>query len=281
MSSDPGLATNLIEVIIKRMMEQLQAEAEARERINAELRIARNIQASMLPRVFPPFPGRQEFEIYAMMEPAQEVGGDLYDFFFVDEHKLCALIGDVSGKGVPAALFMALSKTLLRSEAMQGHPVSEILARVNNALCAENHECMFVTVFCLLLDTRTGEAQCGTAGHIPPLLGTSDGLIELQEPAPGLLAGFEENLRYESTTIRLQPGDTLFLYTDGVTEAENPQKEAFSEARFRASILARRTTALHEIVAGVRQDIAQFTQGQSQSDDITLLALKYHGVPPS
>ena len=281
MSRDPALATSLIEVIVQRLMEHLKAEAEARERINAELRIARSIQASMLPRVFPPFPGRTDFEIYAMMEPATEVGGDLYDFFLVDEHKLCALVGDVSGKGVPAALFMALSKTLLRNEAMQGHSVSEILTRVNNALCAENRECMFVTVFCLILDTRTGEAQCCTAGHTPPLLGTRDGFIDLREPEPGLLVGFEENRCYQPHTIRLRPGDTLFLYTDGVTEAENPRQEQFSEARFKAAISARRSLGLAEIVAGVRQDIAHFTQGHSQSDDITLLALRFHGVLPS
>ncbi len=280
MSRDPGLATSLIEVIIKRMMEHLRAEAEARERINTELRIARSIQTSMLPRVFPPFPERKEFEIYAIMEPANEVGGDFYDFFLVGEHRLCVLVGDVSGKGVPAALFMALSKTLLRREAMEGHSTAEILARVNNALCAENRECMFVTVFCLSLNTRTGEAECCTAGHSPPLFCSSEGLVAFPDPPPGILVGYEENLRYESRTLRLRPGDTLFLYTDGVTEAENPKHEPFSEERFKASIQSRRSSGLQEIVAGVRQDVVQFTQQQPQSDDITLLALKYLGYPP-
>jgi sigma-B regulation protein RsbU (phosphoserine phosphatase) len=275
MSRDPALATNLIEVIIKRMMDHLQAEAEARERVNAELRIARNIQASMLPREFPLFPGPTE--IFAVMEPAQEVGGDLYDFFLIDEHKLCAVIGDVSGKGVPAALLMARSKTLLRSEAMRGYPAAEILARVNNALCPENPECMFLTAFCLVLDTRTGEAECCTAGHTPPLVCSRDGTVEFMTTTPGLLIGFEAEVRYDSKPICLQPGDMLFLYTDGVTEAENPKQEPFSEERFKTSIAARRAMSLREIVSGVRQDITQFTQGRPQSDDISLLALKYCG----
>src|SRR5262249_30298637 len=233
---------------------------------------------SMLPRTFPPFPGRKDFEIYALMEPAKEVGGDLYDFFLVHQHKLCALVGDVSGKGIPAALLMALSKTLLRSEAMQGYPAAEILARVNNALCAENRECMFVTVFCVLLDTRTGEAECCSAGHNPPLFYSSNGAIEFMEGTPGLLIGFEENLRYESKTVRLSPGDTLFLYTDGVTEAENAKQEPFTEERLKASVCQRRLLGLEQIIAGVRQDITQFTQGQPQSDDLTLLALRFHGA---
>ena len=209
------------------------------------------------------------------MEAAQEVGGDLYDFFLVDEHKLCALVGDVSGKGVPAALLMARSKTLLRSEAMSGYPAAEILMRVNKALCTDNPECMFVTVFCLLLDTRTGEAECCTAGHTPPLFCSRDGLVEFMTATPGLLIGFDEQVRYDSKPIRLRPGDMLFLYTDGVTEAENPKQEPFSEDRFKASIAMRGAMSLPEIVAGVRQDITQFTQGRPQSDDISLLALKY------
>jgi sigma-B regulation protein RsbU (phosphoserine phosphatase) len=278
MSRDPGLATTLIEVVLKRMLGQLKSEIEARERINAELRIARNIQASMLPRVFPPFPGRKGFEIYAMMEPASEVGGDFYDFFLIEENKLCILVGDVSGKGVPAALLMAVSKTLLRSEATQGYSTGEVLARVNNVLCADNHECMFLTVFCLILNTLTGEAEYCSAGHNPPLFRSNDGSLRFLDASPGLLVGYEENFRWESKELHFKPGDIVFLYTDGVTEAENSKQEQFSEERFRASLSTLQSNDLAEIVSAVRQDIARHTQGHPQSDDITLLALRFNGA---
>jgi sigma-B regulation protein RsbU (phosphoserine phosphatase) len=279
MSRDPGLATSLIEVMLKRMLGQLKTEIETRERINAELRIARNIQASMLPRVFPPFPGRKGFEIYAMMEPASEVGGDFYDFFLIEENKLCVLVGDVSGKGVPAALLMAVSKTLLRSEATQGYSTGEILARVNNVLCADNHECMFLTVFCLILNTSTGEAEYCSAGHNPPLFRSNDGALRFLDADQGLLVGYEENFRWESQKLQFKPGDIVFLYTDGVTEAENSKQEQFSEERFRASLSTLQSNDLAEIVSVVRQDIVRHTQGHPQSDDITLLALRFNGAP--
>jgi sigma-B regulation protein RsbU (phosphoserine phosphatase) len=277
MSRDPALATNLIEVILKRMMAQIKAETEARERMNAELRIARNIQSSMLPGVFPPFPNRKDFEIYAIMEPASEVGGDFYDFFLIDEDKLCVLVGDVSGKGIPAALLMALSKTLLRSEAMRGYATPEILTRVNNALCAENRECMFLTVFCLILNTRTGEVECCSAAHQPALLRSGDGSVRRINAKPGLLVGFEPDTRCEPATERLKPGDIVFLYTDGVTEAENAGAEPFSEERLLRSISALSSSDLPQIVADIRQEIARHAQGHRQSDDITFLALKYNG----
>jgi hypothetical protein len=277
MSSNPGLATSLIELILKRTLGQLKTEIEARERLEAELRIARNIQSSMLPRVFPPFPSRKDFDLYAIMEPAKEVGGDFYDFFLLDENKLCVLVGDVSGKGIPAALLMALSKTLLRNEVMRGYRTSETLARVNNALCADNQECMFLTVLCLILNTRTGEAEYCSAGHNPPLVRLSDGVLHFLDAEPGLLIGFEENFRWESRPFRFRPGDIIFLYTDGVTEAENSKQEPFSEERFRASVSGLRSVDLSEIVNGVRKEITRHIQGQPQSDDITLLALKFNG----
>jgi sigma-B regulation protein RsbU (phosphoserine phosphatase) len=274
---DPALAVNLIQTSIKRLTENVKTEVEARERINAELRVARDIQASMLPRTFPPFPGHKEFELWAMMEPANEVGGDFYDFFFVGPNKLCLLIGDVSGKGVPAALLMALCKTLLKSEATRGFSPGEILARVNNSMCPENQECMFVTVFCIVLNTLTGEAACATAGHNPPLLFSSDGTSQFVSPQPGSVLGFEENSIYESRSIRFKPADVLLLYTDGVIEALNPALESFSLERFRSCVSALRFRPLREIIDGVRQDIALHAQGQSQSDDITLLSLRYIG----
>jgi sigma-B regulation protein RsbU (phosphoserine phosphatase) len=277
MSRDPGLATNLMEVVLKRMLGQLKTEIEARERINAELRVARNIQASMLPRVFPPFPDRKDFELYAVMEPANEVGGDFYDFFLIEETKLCVLVGDVSGKGVPAALLMAVSKTLLRREAMQGYSTNAILARVNNVLCAENHECMFLTVFCLILNTQTGEAEYCSAGHNPPLFRARDGSVRFVDAKPGLVLGYEANFSWESKRLSFKPGDVVLLYTDGVTEAENSKQQHFSDERFRAALSNLRCTDLTEIVNGLRQDIARHTEAHPQSDDITLLALRFNG----
>ena len=277
MSRDPGMAIDLIQLSVKRFIENLKVETEAREQINSELRIARDIQTTMVPRTFPPFPGRKEFEIFAMMEPAKEVGGDLYDFFLVEQNRLCVLVGDVSGKGVPAALFMAISKTLLKSEAMRGYPASEILARVNNLLCPENPNCMFVTVFCLILNTETGEAECCSGGHNRPLLCTNDGVVEYLDAPPGFVVGFQENFKFESRTIHLKPGEMLFLYTDGVTEAQNSRLELFSETRLKACLSTLRDRELREIIAGVKQEIVLHAQTQLQSDDITMLALKYNG----
>jgi serine phosphatase RsbU (regulator of sigma subunit) len=277
LARDPALGINMIQLSIKRMIDNLKAETAARERINTELRVAREIQTSMLPRTFPPFPDRKEFEIYAMMEPAKEVGGDLYDFFFIDEKRLCVIVGDVSGKGVPAALFMAISRALLKSEAKRGYPASEIIARVNNLITPDNPECMFVTVFCLILNTETGEAECCSGGHNAPLLCTNDGAIEYLEAPCGLVVGFEVNTTYRSRTITLKPGEMLLLYTDGVTEAQNSRSECFSENRLKDCVLALRNRELREIVDGVKQEIALHAQTQPQSDDITMLALKYWG----
>ena len=277
MSRDPGMAIDLIQLSIKRLIENLKVETEARERINSELRIAHDIQTTMVPRTFPPFPGRKEFDIFAMMEPAKEVGGDLYDFFLVDQKRLCLLVGDVSGKGVPAALFMAISKTLLKSEAMRGYSASEILARVNNLLCPDNPNCMFVTVYCLILNTETGQTECCSGGHNRPLLRTNDGVVEFLDAPPGFVLGFQENFSFESRTIQLKPGEMIFLYTDGVTEAQNARLELFSDKRLKDCVSALRDRELREIITGVKQEVALHAQSEPQSDDITMLAVKYNG----
>ena len=276
---DPSLAIELLQLSNKRFIENLKAETEAKERINSELRIAHDIQASMLPRTFPPFPDRKEFEIYATMDPAKEIGGDFYDFFFVDKNKLCVVIGDVSGKGVPAALFMAISKALFKSEATRGFPASEIISRVNNLLCQDNQMCMFVTIFTLLLNTETGEVECCSGGHNPPLLCTSDGSVEYVHSLEGMGVGVLENSKCVSQKMILRPDDLIFLYTDGITEAMNAQKQLFSEARLKACLASLRTRDLTEIVSGVRQQLAAHVQSEPQSDDITMLALRYKGPP--
>jgi len=274
-SLNPSLALELMQLSNKRFIQNLRAETEAKERIKSELRIAREIQVSMLPRTFPPFPDRTEFELYATMDPAEEVGGDFYDFFFVNPTKLCLVIGDVSGKGVPAALFMAVSKALLRSEAMRDYPPHEVLAHVNKLLCPDNQMCMYVTVFCLMLDTRTGVMEYCNGGHTAPWVSSERGSVEQLETPQGAVLGVMENAPYESRQHVLKKGDLLLLYTDGVTEAINPQYQLFSDKRLRDCLEPYTNQPVAEVVAEIRQKIAAYAQGQPQSDDITMLGLRF------
>lgn len=276
-SLNPSLALELMQLSNKRFIQNLRAETEAKERIKSELRIAREIQVSMLPRTFPPFPDRTEFELFATMDPAEEVGGDFYDFFFVNPTKLCLVIGDVSGKGVPAALFMAVSKALLRSEAMRDYAPHEVLARVNKLLCPDNQMCMYVTVFCLMLDTRTGIAEFSNGGHTAPLVSSERGRVEQLETPQGVVLGVMEQAMFESRQRLLKKGDLLLLYTDGVTEAINPQYQLFSDKRLRDCLAPNPKGAVAEVVADIRQKIVTYAQGQPQSDDITMLGLRFLG----
>ncbi len=277
---DSTVALDLMHLSCERFMENLKRETEAKERIKSELRIAHEIQISMLPRIFPPFPGRKEFDIFATMVPAKEVGGDFYDFFFIDKNKLCFLVGDVSGKGVPASLFMAISKTLLKTEALHGLSPDEVLYRVNNTLFPDNDTCMFVTIFCMILDVETGRIQFANAGHNPPLICKDKENFEFLDLPKGCIAGVLENSKFESRELVLKPNDTLFLYTDGVTEAMNPKNELFSEERLKKALLNLKKHNIQnvvDIIYGVSQEIKLFTKGTFQSDDITMLALKYNG----
>jgi len=274
---DPNLAITLIQTSFKRFIENLKRETEAKERIESELRIARDIQASMLPQTFPPFPDRKEFEIFALMEPAKEVGGDFYDFFFVEEDKLCFFIGDVSGKGVPAALFMSISKTLLKTEALRGLSARDVVDRVNNILCPDNQMCMFVTVFCVILDLVTGEVDFSNGGHNPPLICGNGRCFEFINIPKGCVLGAIENSKSGSGKLTLSPGDTIFLYTDGVTEAMNPKRELFSEARLKESLAKLTEKNVTEIAQEMREELRVFAQEEPQSDDITMLVLKYYG----
>ncbi|MFH0838737.1 MAG: SpoIIE family protein phosphatase [Candidatus Omnitrophota bacterium] len=279
LSKDPSLALNLIQLSIGRFIENLKRETEARERIASELRIAAEIQTSMLPQKFPPFPDRKEFEIFAMMDPAKEVGGDFYDFFFIDKNKLCFVIGDVSGKGVPAALFMAITKTVLKTEALRGLSSEEVLNRVNDILCPDNQTCMFVTIFCVILDLETGELQFANGGHNPPLICGSGRCFEFIDIPKGFVVGAIENSKCAGGKIMLRPNDLIFLYTDGVTEAMNPKSELFSEERLKTCLgnLQLQNKGLVDIIRGVRQEIFTYIQGAAQSDDITMMAVMYKG----
>lgn len=263
-------------VSLKEYIRELTETTAAKERIQSELRVATDIQTSLLPRIFPAFPDRPEFDIYATMDPAKEVGGDFYDFFFVDENQLCFLIADVADKGVPAALYMMVAKTLLKSEAQRLLAPDEILGTVNNILAADNENCMFVTVFCAILDTRTGEVRFANAGHNPPLVGGADGFAYLT-PKVGFVLGPIPDSPYERQSLTLQPGETLFLYTDGVTEAKSPTDELFGEGRLLASLHQSPAGDLRTMIHFIRNEVQEHASGAPQSDDVTMLAVTYRG----
>lgn len=260
---------------LKEYIANLAATTAAKERIESELKIARTIQRNFLPRRFPAFPGRTEFDLYARVEAAKAVGGDLYDFFLLDEHHLFFSIGDVSGKGVPAALFMAVTKTLVKGAARQNLPPSEILASVNRELFTDNEELMFVTLFFGVLDLRTGELQYTNAGHLPPLwLASGAGATWVDLP-PGSVLGIAPAAEYSSKTLRLEPMDTLLLYTDGVNEAMDQQHNSFGEARLQSFAASHIDTRPKDLVEALFSSVRDFAGPEEQSDDITVLALQY------
>lgn len=244
-----------------------------RERISAELDIAGNIQASMLPRVFPE---RKEFDIYASMTPAKEVGGDFYDFLFLDEDRLALVMADVSGKGVPAAMFMMISKTLIKSAAQTGLSPKAILEKVNRQLCESNEAEMFVTVWLGILDIRTGKLRCANAGHEYPAIRRRGGDFALyQDPHGFVLAGME-NMKYREYELQLSAGDTIFVYTDGVTEATNAQNELYGTEGMLQALNEKKQACGKELLETVHKGIDQFVDSAPQFDDITMLSLTIH-----
>ncbi|MBN2323527.1 MAG: SpoIIE family protein phosphatase [Spirochaetes bacterium] len=266
---------------LKIHIKRLKETTAQKERIESELEIAREIQSSALPGTFPPFPDRNEFDIFAMMDPAQEVGGDFFDFFLVDDERLCFLLGDVSGKGVPAALFMMITKTLLKNEALQGAAPDEILYKVNTIVGMDNETNMFATVFCAILNSKTGEVDFSNAGHNPPFLCKTGNGAELLEVDKNLVLGIMEETAYSVQKITLKPNDMLFMYTDGITEAMNPKKDLFSEQRLQAILSDAEGETVTGIIRKIRKEISTFTRGEPQSDDITMVALRYFGPPVS
>jgi sigma-B regulation protein RsbU (phosphoserine phosphatase) len=262
---------------LKRYIAELKETTAAKERIESELKIAHEIQMSILPKTFPPFPHRREFDIYATLTPAKEVGGDLYDFFFLDEDHLCFAIGDVSGKGVPASLFMAVTRTLIKTKATQGLTPDRVLSRVNQDLALDNDSMMFVTLFLGILDTRTGEVEYSNAGHNPPYVMRRDDRVEPVEGTGGTALGVVEGLEYFSKKLQLRKGDTLFLYTDGVTEAIDKQESLFSDERLVGDLGPLQGKAPEEVAAGIMGRVNAFAEGMPQADDITILVLRFKG----
>ncbi len=258
------------------------AIGEAAARIDAELEFARAIQLSSLPNVFPPYPERTEFEVYATMHTAKEVGGDFYDFFLIGERRLAVLIADVSGKGIPAALFMMTAKTLIQNLAESGLPPAKVFAEANKHLCANNEMVMFVTAFMGILELDTGRFSFVNAGHNPPLLKRAGGPYMWLKVPPGFVLGGMEGIGYGQDTLQLQAGDTLYLYTDGVTEALNPEQALFSEPRLEATLNAEaaRNMDVTRLLKHVKQEIDLFAAGAEQADDITMLGIEYKGRGP-
>ncbi|MHB8771052.1 MAG: SpoIIE family protein phosphatase [Syntrophales bacterium] len=262
---------------LKEYIADLAETTAAKERYESELKIARTIQMSFLPKTFPPFPEHAEFDIYATLVPAKEVGGDLYDFFLLDGDHLFFSIGDVSGKGVPAALFMAAAKTLMKGTASHDLSPAEVLVKVNRELCLENDSLMFVTVFCGILNFRSGEVRYSNAGHNPPLILRAGRQPEWLTLPEGFLLGVREDSRYETRQILLAPDDTLLLYTDGVTEAMNGDKRFYEERRLVGLMEEHRQEKPEALVGEVLRSVRAFAGNEPQSDDITLLALAFRG----
>ena len=258
-------------------IENLTAVTKEKERIGTELNVATQIQADMLPRIFPPYPDLQDrFDLYASMNPAKEVGGDFYDFFLVDDNHLAIVMADVSGKGVPAALFMVIAKTLLKNRAYLGGSPSEILADVNNQLCEGNEAELFVTVFLGIIDLETGEIVSASAGHeYPVYYRKSQDAFVMEKDKHGPPLATMEAMTYRETRNKLEHGDAIYIYTDGVTEATNTQNELFGDTRMVESLNRLKNKKSEEVLQGVRKDIDEFVGSAPQFDDITMLCLRY------
>ena len=240
--------------------------------LRRELDIAHSIQQSILPRSFP---CRPDLDLFAQMLPAREVGGDFYDFFPVDDTHLGVVVGDVSGKGVPAALFMAVSRTVLRSVALEGIPPAECLRRVNALLCLDNTSELFVTVFYGVLDTRTGELAYSNGGHNPPYVVRGGGRVEPLAGTGGVVLGVFDDLRYRETRVALSPGDWVFLYSDGVTEAMDAEGNLFSDFRLEAVLAAHGRATPEAVTRAVVDEVRRYAARVPQSDDITAMAVRY------
>lgn len=253
-------------------LKQAMHERERLHAIETELQAAKTIQLAILPRVAP---ASKEIDLAACMEPAREVGGDFYDYFMIDEHRMAFMIGDVSGKGVPAALFMVLSRTLLKAQAMLGLPAAECVQRTNVLLCGDNTATMFVTLFYGILDLRTGELEYCNGGHNPPYLLRASGEVQQTELCGGPLLGVNEDAAFEGRSIRLAPGEAMVLYTDGVTEAETSGQEFYTEARLETALRANVKSPAPGIVKGVLASVREFEAGAVQNDDITMLVIRY------
>lgn len=267
-----------METDVKDYIENIKNITAEKERIGAELSVATNIQASMLPSLFPPFPDRKEIDIYATMDPAKEVGGDFYDFFLVDDSHLAVVVADVSGKGVPAALFMVIGKTLIKDHTGPDTDLGQVFSEVNNLLCESNSEELFITAYEAVIDLRNGEVVYVNAGHEHPFLMTTgeDGQKEYTEMNPKagvVLAGFE-GVKYKGGTFTMKPGDRFVQYTDGVTEATNSSNELYGMERLTQFLNSHTDLGPEKLLPALKEDIDGFVKEAPQFDDITMLCFE-------
>lgn len=270
-----------LSVTIEKAIEQIeyikkaQAEHSQLELLKTDLAVAHEIQQAILPRIFPPFPeNEKEIDLSALMVPAKDVGGDFYDFFHIDANRIGIVIADVSGKGVPAAIFMAVSRTLIRTVGLQDYPPAKTIIKSNDLLSSESVDCMFVTVFYGIYHIDTGELEYCNAGHNSPYIMRANGSVEQIPTSTNCVVGVMENLTYESSSAHLEVGDTLMMYTDGVNEAFNQELEEYGEARMEKILGELNGKDCREVIEGQLADIRKFTDGAEQSDDITIMALK-------
>lgn len=256
---------------------KLETVTAEKERIGAELDVAAKIQSSMLPCIFPAFPDRNEFDIYATMDPAKEVGGDFYDFFMVDVDHLAFVVADVSGKGVPAALFMVIGKTLIKDHTELHDDLGEVFTEVNNILCASNSEEMFITAFEGVLNLKTGELRYVNAGHEIPFLCRKGGVFEPYKVRAGFVLAGMQGIRYRAGSIQLEPGDKVFQYSDGIPEAINSEKAPYGMKRLESVLAKNSEKAPSELLPLVKADVDAFVGDADQFDDITMLCIEFKG----
>ena len=257
---------------------RLETVTAEKERIGAELDVAAKIQTSMLPCIFPPFPDRDDFDIFASMDPAKEVGGDFYDFFMVDEDHLAFVVADVSGKGIPAALFMVIGKTLIKDHTKPGRDLGDVFTQVNNILCASNSEEMFITAFEGVLDLKTGELCYVNAGHETPFICRKNGAYEPFKVKAGFVLAGMEDIRYKSGKLQLAPGDKIFQYSDGVPEAMNGKNEQYGMERLETVLARNSGKAPANLLPAVKADVETFVGEAEQFDDMTMLCIELHGT---
>ncbi|BHH83439.1 SpoIIE family protein phosphatase [Desulforhopalus sp. 52FAK] len=282
-SAPKVLARVKTQLELKQQRDDLKAAYQTieahKDRMQEELNVGRDIQMSMVPQLFPPFPERNEFSLHAALIPAREVGGDFYDYFFIDENRICVCVGDVSGKGVPAALFMAVTRTLMKARATEDISTASIVTRVNDELSSDNKKSMFVTVFIAVFDVVTGKLTFTNGGHNPPVVRKADGELLQLTQRHGPVLGAMSGLTYKEDSIQLMKGDLLFVYTDGVTEARNSEKKFFGDDYMLEVLNQTRGFDTQETTEHFITEIKRFEDTADQFDDITVLALQYAVAP--
>ncbi len=258
-------------------VQNLASVTAEKERISTELSVATRIQAAMLPHIFPAFPDRSDFDVYATMDPAKEVGGDFYDYFLIDDDHLCLVMADVSGKGVPAALFMMAVKIIIANYAKMGHSPADVLSITNKAICENNQEEMFVSVWLGVLEISTGKLTAANAGHEYPAIRYGNGEFEMKKERHSLVVGAMDDTIYREYEVTMTPGSKLFLYTDGVPEASDEEHKLFGEERMLAALNKDADATPDQILRNVSDDIKEFVNGAEQFDDLTMLCLEFKG----